>query len=117
MTKYRAIKSECANKHVHDSKLEAGRCDELHALQASGALSRLELQPEFPFYVGGRLIFTYVADFAWFTADCRVIEDVKGVKTRIYALKKKLIQAHYPGTVITEWPPRKRKSRKRKVGA
>ena len=41
-----------------------------------------------------------------------VVEDVKGVLTPVYRLKKKLVEAAYPGTVITEFPPRKRKVRK-----
>jgi hypothetical protein len=116
-SKYRAIPTDCAAGHAHASKLEAGRCDQLHELQADGKLSRLEQQPEFPFIEDGATIFTYRADFSWFTQDCRVIEDVKGMRTPIYRLKKKLIEARYSGVVITEWPVRKRKARKRKVAA
>ena len=53
-----------------------------------------------------------MADFAWFTSDCRIIEDVKGVTTPIFNLKRKLVEAAHPGTVITIWPPRIRKKRK-----
>jgi hypothetical protein len=33
---------------------------------------------------------TYVADFLYKDGDCWVIEDVKGMKTRDYMLKKKM---------------------------
>lgn len=117
MTKYRAVKTKCASGHMHDSALEASRCNDLHVLQGTGELSRLELQPEFPVRVNGIQVFTYRADFSWFANDCQVIEDCKGFKTPVYRLKKKLVEAYYPGTVITEWPVRKRKARKRKVAA
>jgi hypothetical protein len=116
-SKYGAKKTACALGHIHDSRLEAGRCDTLHAMQDNGDLTRLELQPEFPVRVNGIHVFTYVADFTWFTGDCAIVEDCKGLKTPVYRLKKKMVEAFYPGTVITEWPPRKRKARKRKVAA
>ena len=31
-----------------------------------------------------------------------VVEDVKGMKTPVYRLKKKIVEALYPGVVITE---------------
>ena len=31
-----------------------------------------------------------------------IVEDVKGFKTPVYKLKKKLVEACYPGTVIKE---------------
>lgn len=118
MTKYRAQKTPCAAGHTHDSKLEAGRCDALHALQQTGNISRLEMQPEFPVDVNGERVCIYKADFAYFISDCRIVEDVKGMLTPVYRLKKKLVQAAHRGVVITEYPPRKRKARKsRKVAA
>lgn len=117
MTKYSAKRTECAQGHLHDSKLEAVRCDALHGLQATGNISRLELQPEFPVSIGGKHVCTYKADFAYFVSDCRIVEDVKGMLTPVYRLKKKLVEAAH-GVVVTEFPPRKRKARKpRKVAA
>lgn len=112
--KYGAKRTACEHGHTHDSMLEAGRCNDLHVLQDQGRIARLEQQPEFPVHVGGKLIFTYKADFAWFQGNCRIIEDVKGVKTPVYRLKKKLVEAYHPGTVITEWPVPKRKRRAKK---
>lgn len=114
-SKYSAIKTDCAHGHLHDSKMEARRCDELHVLEAQGLIQRLEQQPVFPVIVGDKVICKYIADFAWFTKDCRVIEDCKGVTTPVFNLKKKLVEACHPGTVITLYPPRKRKTRKKKA--
>jgi len=112
--KFSAEPTVCGAGHKHDSKMEAGRCDELIALEQAGRIYRLEQQPEFRVEINGRLICRYVADFAWFTADCRIIEDCKGVLTPMFNLKRKLVEAAHPGTVITVWPPRKRKVRKSK---
>lgn len=121
MSKYSAQRTDCGQGHTHDSKLEARRCDELHALERTGNITRLEMQPEFRIAIGGKHICAYRADFAYFSSTCRIVEDVKGMLTPVYRLKKKLVEAAHPGTVITEYPPRQRKARKarkaRKVAA
>jgi len=115
--KYGAKRTECGQAHIHDSKAEAQRCNTLHALQETGNISRLEMQPEFPIAIDGKHVCTYRGDFAYFVADCRIVEDVKGVLTPVYRLKKKLVEAVHPGVVITEYPPRKRKARKSRKAA
>lgn len=117
MSKYAAKRTECAAGHMHDSKLEAGRCDALHALQATGNIRGLEMQPEFKVDIRGKHVCTYRADFAYFTNAARVVEDVKGMLTPVYRLKKKLVEASHPGVVITEYPARVRKPRKKKAAA
>ena len=117
MTKYSAIRTVCGAGHQHDSKTEAGRCDDLRVLEERGDITRLDQQPEFRVEINGKLICRYVADFAYFTSTCRIVEDVKGMLTPVYRLKKKLVEAAHPGTVITEWPPRKRKARKPRKAA
>lgn len=112
MNKYSAKKTVCGAGHMHDSKSEAARCNDLHILQARGDISDLEQQPVFRVEIGGKLMCRYVADFGWKVADCRVIEDVKGMVTPMFNLKKKLVEATHPGIVITIYPPRKRKTRK-----
>jgi hypothetical protein len=113
--KYKAQKTVCAAGHKHDSKAEAARCDDLHGLQAAGHLYGLEQQPVFRVEIGGKLMCRYVADFAWQVGGARVVEDVKGVVTPMFNLKKKLVEATHPGVVITVYPPRKRKARKAKA--
>lgn len=117
MSKYSAKKTECAAGHVHDSGLEAGRCDDLHALQQQGQIQRLTMQPEFSCSIDGRKICVYRADFAYFVSDCRIVEDCKGFLTPVYRLKKKIVEAIHAGVVITEWPVRKCKARKPRKAA
>ena len=117
MTKYSAKKTVCGAGHTHDSKMEAGRCDDLRALQAAGQISDLEQQPSFRVEINGMMVCRYVADFAWRANGLRVIEDVKGMATPMFNLKRKLVEASYPGIAITVWPPKKRKVRKSRKAA
>jgi hypothetical protein len=100
--KYKAQRTECQEGHSHPSKAEAKRCDELHLLQKAGQIHRLEREPSFPVSINGIKVFTYRADFSYFTEHERVIEDVKGMVTPIYRLKKKAVEAYYPGVKIVE---------------
>ncbi len=77
------------------SAKEARRYSELRLLERAGNLSELVLQPRFPLVVNGEKICTYVADFSYrpLRSDTLTIEDVKGVKTPIYNLKKRLMKA------------------------
>lgn len=92
--------------------MEARRCNDLHALENAGSISLLQQQPEFPVIVNGKKICVYKGDFSYFVGEARLIEDVKGVVTPVFSLKKKLVEAIYPGIVITLYPPKKRKARK-----
>lgn len=100
--KYRAQRTVCAAGHSHPSKGEAGRCDELHLLQRGGAIHALQREMAFPVYINGIKVFTYKADFVYFTDKERIVEDFKGVITPVYRLKKKAVEAYYLGTKITE---------------
>lgn len=77
------------------SKKEGARYLELKLLERSGAIARLELQPRFELVVNGFKVGTYVADFVYFENGKRIVEDVKGVRTPVYALKCKLVKAIY----------------------
>jgi hypothetical protein len=88
------------------SKKEAKRYADLKLLQKAGEIARLEIQPVYPLHAWGvekRQIGKYIADFRYFDkrAGLNVIEDVKGVKTPVYRLKKKHVEAQY-GIQITE---------------
>lgn len=113
-SKYRAIPTDCEHGHRHASKIEARRCNELAEQQIAGAITDLEQQPAFKVWVAGKPICSYIADFRYQMADSGlvIVEDVKGKATREFSLKRKLVEATHPGTVITLWPPKKRKARK-----
>ena len=91
-----------------DSKKEANRYLELKMLERAGVISNLILQPKFllqeSFKRNGkthRAIF-YVADFEYIKDGKRIVEDVKGFKTDVYKLKKKLFLAKYPQVEFKE---------------
>lgn len=115
-SKYGAKKTDCLHGHLHDSGMEAKRCNELHVLEIAGTLTNLTQQPEFPITINGKHICIYRADFGYMVQDCKIYEDVKGLATSVFRLKQKLVEASYPGVVITLYPPpRKRKPRKKKA--
>jgi hypothetical protein len=114
--KFRAVKDECPRGHLHDSKMESRRCADLCALETVGQITHLEQQPEFRVEINGKAICTYRADFQYRMADSGlpIVEDVKGMQTPVFNLKRKMVEAAYPGTVITIFPPKVRKKRKAK---
>ena len=63
----------------------------------------VEWVPQMPFQVilNEKKICKYIADFKVTYADGRVeIVDVKGVRTDVYRLKKKLVEAQYGITIV-----------------
>lgn len=94
-SKYNAQKTTY-NGVVFDSKAEAKRAQEIDWIIASGEVLRVEYQPRFDIVVNEKKIGFYKADFKVYYSDGRVeIEDVKGMKTPIYKIKKKLVEALY----------------------
>jgi hypothetical protein len=91
-----------------DSKAEAARYAELKMLERAGLIRDLRVQPRFPLEVAGKIVATYVADFAYVRPLSppggdkveNVVEDVKSQPTRtpVYRLKAKLFLALYGGT-------------------
>ena len=97
------------------SQAEGKRYLELKALEASGEITHLELQPKYTIVINGVKVCTYIADFRYRTKTNAVVEDVKGMLTPVYRLKKKMVEAMFPGTAITEiGRSSTRKSRKSK---
>lgn len=90
--KFRAIPTELDGIKFASRK-EARRYRELRLLEKSGELSFFLRQV--PFHLPGNV--KYVCDFLCFWKDENVtIEDVKGIKTPMYILKKKQVEAIYP---------------------
>lgn len=86
-----------------DSKAEMNRYILLKREEKAGKITHLKTQAKFPIYGWNtrKLITTYIADFSYIRNGEHIVEDVKGVKTAIYQLKKKLVKEHY-GIDITE---------------
>ena len=98
--KYGAIKVKL-DGYVFDSKLEAARYKFLRELETAGAVSDIEVHPPFPCFVEGKKICLYKADFRYKNAQGEeVVEDTKGIQTDVFKLKKKLVEALYPGLEI-----------------
>ena len=101
--KYGAKKCDCAAGHVHDSKAEARRCNDLHMLQRAGAISGLQQQPVFRFEVDGRPVILdngqqarLKADFTYIENGRKVVEDRKGVIVRDFPLRWALARTMWP---------------------
>ena len=78
------------------STKESNRYKELKLLEKAGKIKDLDLQPPYEFYIKGNKVFTYKADFSyWDEFDNKRVEDVKGFRTPVYKLKKKIIEAYY----------------------
>jgi hypothetical protein len=78
-----------------DSKKEAARYTELKRQEAAGEIKELTLQPVYRIEVDGVKICDYRGDFRYVRNGESVLEDVKGVLTPIYRLKRKLVYAKY----------------------
>jgi len=92
MSKYHAIPTEVDGIRF-DSRGEARRYQELKLLQAAGEISHLGVHPSWELVVNGVKIGKYTADFEYREGKEYVVEDYKGVRTRDYVLRKKLMLA------------------------
>jgi hypothetical protein len=78
-----------------DSGAEAKRYATLKLWQSSDIIGQLELQPQYPCVINGKKCFLYKADFRYMRDGKQVVEDVKGMRTAVYILKKKVVEALY----------------------
>lgn len=83
---------------LFDSKKEAQRYAELVLLVKAGVISALERQKVFELvpaqFNGAKLVeraVTYKADFVYIKNGKTVVEDVKGIRTKEYIIKRKLM--------------------------
>lgn len=82
-----------------DSKREANRYKELLLLEQAGEITDIELQKDFllipPQKIGGKVVeraVKYKADFCYKDSNGKmIVEDVKGMKTKDYIIKRKLM--------------------------
>jgi hypothetical protein len=100
--KYRA-KPCTIDGHRFASQAEGLRYTELRMLQTAGRISDLRLQPRYVLAEryqradgGWERAVTYVADFAYLEAGREIVEDVKGVETQVWRMKRRLFLQQYP---------------------
>jgi hypothetical protein len=92
MSKYRN-KKITIDGMTFDSKREAQRYAELRLMERGGLIHGLRCQVPFeliPKQKGERAA-NYVADFVYTENSQQVVEDVKGVRTPVYKIKRKLM--------------------------
>ena len=113
--RYFHVKTTTSDGVVHDSKKEADRWCELRLLERAGKISDLKRQVPYELIPaqyeiteryskssGKRLKdskklieqkCSYIADFVYYDNDSKkiIVEDTKGVKTKEYILKRKLL--------------------------
>jgi Protein of unknown function (DUF1064) len=83
---------------VFDSRSEMNRYAELKMLERAGHIQDLQLQPRFLLQAATATErkMEYVADFSYVEAGATIVEDVKGLRTEVYKLKRKIFLAKYP---------------------
>jgi len=97
MSKYRSQRVE-VDGEVYDSKREARYAGVLQAMKRAGdkreRVAEVERQVVYGIEVNGHKICKYLLDFRVKYGDGRVEHvDVKGYRTPVYKLKKKLVEA------------------------
>ena len=102
MAKYHSQKVKCSQGHIHDSKKEAARCNELTLLQKAGQISDMKQQVKFELIpsmkydnMPNERQCIYIADFVYFKDGVMFVEDTKGFKTPEYIIKRKLFKQKY----------------------
>lgn len=99
MSKYRAVRT-----NGYASKREANRAAELELLERVGAIKNLRKQVKFelvPKRDGERAV-NYYSDFVYEQDGKQIVEDVKGFRTPVYRLKRRLMQEKF-GITIQEF--------------
>lgn len=87
-SKYKAVRT-----NGFASKKEANRYQELTLLERAGKISNLTTQVKFSLDIEGIHICNYIADFCYDENNDVIVEDCKGVRTKDYKLKAKLMLA------------------------
>lgn len=117
-SKYNSAKARCNQGHIHDSKKEARRCNELSFLERAGEITNLRQQVKYILIPAQKELSTeiyrrgpkkgqlkegkvieqecsYYADFAYQKNGHEVVEDVKGYRNgqayAVFKIKKKLM--------------------------
>lgn len=100
-SKYHNHKTVCQGI-TFDSRKEANRYQELLLMERAGLICNIELQPRYDLIVNAHKLGFYKGDFRYEKIDTGeiVVEDVKGMKTPLYQLKKKLIKALYDVDIV-----------------
>jgi Protein of unknown function (DUF1064) len=102
--KYNATRTSY-NDRKFASKKEANHAVTLDLLRVakdpSQRVEHVEYQYRFPILINGVKVCDYICDFYVTFADGhKEIQEVKGMRTAVYKLKKKLVEATYGQSII-----------------
>lgn len=109
--KYKSVRTTIGSI-TFDSKSEARRYSELRLLEREGQISELQLQPSFILAPSVRFhdakrtkpALKYIADFEYLEKGVKIIEDVKGMQTPAFKIKRHLMKVlHDIDIRITKW--------------
>lgn len=108
-SKYRNKRAKGADGTVYASKHERARYPELLLLERAGKISNIQRQVKYQLLppqrgADGKIVergVDYIADFVYTTADgLTIVEDAKGVRTKDYIIKRKLMLYIYGIKVV-----------------
>lgn len=101
MSKYHAIKTTIDGIQF-DSKKEAQRYQQLKLMLKAGVITNLKRQVRYSLvpsqYIDGKCVeraVSYVSDFEYDEKGKHIVEDTKGVRTKEYIIKRKLMLFKY----------------------
>ena len=96
--KYKAKRCRCNQNHVHDSRGEAGYCNDLALRVKAADLCEYEVQKTFHLHdKNGKKISSHRPDFLLTDFDGnQEIHEYKGYTTELWKLKKALFETEYP---------------------
>lgn len=114
--KYHARKTE-RDGFIFDSGDEADRYTQLRLMEQAGIIKDLELQPKFDCKVNGDHVTTYTADFRYWDnkTNKQVVEDVKGVRTEAYVVRRNLTQALFRIKIVEIMKPHKKRWKRKMI--
>jgi hypothetical protein len=110
--KYNARKTEI-DGITFDSLAEGKRYGELKLMYNNGDIDRLQVHPRYVIWEGidpkgKKQKIEYEGDFTYIENGAQVVEDVKGVLTAVFRLKKKMFTCRYPDIKFVEINERRR---------
>lgn len=87
---------------LFDSKREAQRYQQLKLMVKAGVITNLDMQVKYKLipaqYIDGKCVekaVSYVSDFEYDENGKHIVEDTKGVRTKEYIIKRKLMLYKY----------------------
>ena len=95
--KYRNVRCRCNENHMHDSRGEAGYCNNLQLQVKSGDIMKFESQKKFDLHFNNKKISSHIVDFLVHHFDGKIeVHEYKGKATDVWKLKRAHFEAEYP---------------------